>query len=205
MSRARPSALLLPLTILVFAACKVEETPSTASPPSIEAALANLPACEPIVDDGRLDLVAGCFDGAVCVGMTYGQMVDAIGYTALCSRVDDPVDTVECAWDRQIVVQFSDKDADGSPDDDSVATDVMFTKGLEAGTAEGLGVMASTSCFINLFGAPDTATWQMVRGEYVLVEADWLGWGLSLIDDDGPPGSLDPDGKVDHVITAGAR
>ncbi len=66
-------------------------------------------------------------------------------------------------------------------------------------------VFASTSCFVDLFGAPDTVTWQVVRGDYALVEAIWVGWGLTLIDDDGPPGSLDPDGKVDHIETAGAR
>lgn len=205
MSRARSLALLLPLLSAALPACKSEELPSTPSPPSIEAALASLPACEPVVDDGRLDLVAGCFDGSVCVGMTYRQMLDAIGYSAVCGRVEEPADTVECAWDRQVVVQFSDKDADGDPDDDSVATEVTLTKGLEAGTAEGLGVLASTSCFVDLFGAPDIATWQTVQGEYVLVSAEWIGWGLLLIDDDGPPGSLDPDGKVDHIVTAGAR
>jgi PhoH-like ATPase len=97
--------------------------------------------------------------------MTYGQMREAIGYDAVCGRLDEPVDTVECAWDRQVIVQFSDKDGDGDPDDDSVGETLQLTNGLEAGTAEGLGVFASTSCFVDLFGAPDKVTWQVVRGD----------------------------------------
>ena len=198
--------LLLPLLLASAGiACKAEEVASAPSPPSIDAALANLPSCEPVVDDGRIDLVTGCFDGAICVGMTYGQMREAIGYDAVCGRLDEPVDTVECAWDRQVLVQFSDKDGDGDPDDDSVGETLQLTNGLEAGTAEGLGVFASTSCFVDLFGAPDKVTWQVVRGDYAMVEAIWVGWGLTLVDDDGPPGSLDPDGRVDHIETAGAR
>lgn len=200
---AAPRAVALAL--LAVAGCaEPPASPDAPTPSGISGAMANLPACEPVVSDGRIDLVGGCFDG-MCVGQTYEGMVEAIGYAPLCTLVDDPRDTVECHWDRQIYVQFVDKDRDGLPDDDLAADAIMFTGGLEAGTLEGLGVFASTSCFIAQYGEPDEVTWAEINGEYMLIDAIWFGWGLHLIDDDGPPGSLDPDGKVDHLYTYGAR
>ena len=198
------SSLGLFAVLSFTAGCKDPVTDAEPSAAGISAAMAGLPACEPIVSDGRIDLVAGCFDG-LCVGQTYRGMVDGIGYDGLCSIVEEPQNTVECHWDRQIYAQFEDKDRDGIPDSGVSSDELMFTGGLEAGTVEGLGVYASTSCFIAQFGEPDEVTWADVNGDYMLIDAVWVGWGLHLIDDDGPPGSLDPDGRVDHVLTSGAR
>ncbi len=192
------------LSIAAAVGCGAEPVEGEPAPADISAALANLPACEPVVSDGRIDLVAGCFDG-LCVGQTYWGMVEGIGYEGLCTALDEPEDTVECHWDGQIFVRFVDKDRDGSPDSDVTASELLLTGGLEAGTIEGLGVAASTSCFIAQYGEPDRVTWAEVNGDYALVDAVWLGWGLHLTDDDGPPGSLDPDGKVDQLTTTGAR
>ena len=44
----------------------------------------------------------------------------------------------------------------------------------------------------------------LVYDHYVLLEATWVGWGLTIVDDDGPPGTVDPDGVVDHLTIRGA-
>lgn len=171
---------------------------------SIDGVLGDLPTCEPASPDGRLDLVGGCAMGA-CVGMTYDEVVAAVGEDGACEPATDAPDAVLCTWDAVLEIAFDDLDRDMNPDKGDLAAAVTVHSGFEGGTAEGLGIGASSSCFLDQLGEPDLATWQLIYDRYVLVEATWIGWGLTLVDDDGPPGEIDPDGIVDLVVLEGAR
>jgi hypothetical protein len=170
---------------------------------SIDGILDSLPACETIAADGRLNVVSGCADGA-CVGMTYDDVVDVMGEYGACEPTADGAPSVQCTWEGVVEITFDDLDDDFTPDKGDMIDSIRLLGEYPGGTAEGLGLGASTSCFIEQYGEPDLATWTLVYDHYVLLEATWIGWGLTIVDDDGPPGDVDPDGYVDHLSVAGA-
>ncbi len=174
------------------------ETPST-----IGGVLDTLPACELIAADGRLNVISGCADD-VCVGRTHDEIAELMGGAGACEPSADGAPSVVCTWEGVIEVTFSDLDEDMEADKGDLAQAVSVHGIYDGGTTDGLGIGASSSCFLQLYGDPDLATWQLVYDHYVLVEATWTGWGLTLIDDDGPPGEVDPDGIVDRIIVSGA-
>lgn len=175
----------------------------TETPASIDGVLDTLPACQSIAADGRINVVSGCADGA-CVGMTYDDIADVMGEDGACEPTWDGTPTVTCTWEGVVEIQFDDLDDDFSPDKGDMAERIRVLGEYAGGTPEGLGLAASSSCFLEQFGEPDLATWMLVYDHYVLVEATWIGWGLTIVDDDGPPGSVEPDGLVDHLELMGA-
>ena len=175
----------------------------TETPGSIESVLDSLPACETVAADGRLNVVSGCADAA-CVGMTYDEIADVMADPGACEPVGDGSPAMVCTWEGVVEIEFDDLDGDFEPDKGDMAAAIRILGEYAGGTPEGLGLGASSSCYLEQFGEPDYATWMLVYDHYVLLEATWVGWGLTIVDDDGPPGSVDPDGVVDHLTVRGA-
>lgn len=175
----------------------------TDSPASIERVLDTLPACETIAADGRINIVSGCADGA-CVGMTYDDITEVMGGEGACEPTEDGAPAVRCTWEAEVEITFADLDDDFHPDKGDMVESIRILGEYAGGTPEGLGLGASSSCFLEQFGEPDVATWMLVYDHYVLLEATWVGWGITIVDDDGPPGEVDPDGYVDHLSVSGA-
>jgi|GEM_PF-6144424 len=198
-------AALVP-ALLIGCGKKDDETEAiilTETPASIEGVLDTLPACQTIAADGRINVVSGCADGA-CVGMTYDDISDVMGDYGACEPVGDGSAAVVCTWEGVVEIAFDDLDDDFEPDKGDLAESIRIMGEYAGGTPEGLGIGASSSCFLEQFGEPDIATWMLVYDHYVLLEATWTGWGLTIVDDDGPPGEVDPDGLVDHIVVGGA-
>jgi hypothetical protein len=192
--------------ILIGCGNKEDESDSvivTDASDSIEGVLATLPACEPITADGRISVISGCADG-ICVGMTYDEVVEVTGSEGACEPTEDGTATVTCTWDTTVQGLFDDLDDDFAPDKGDMLQAIRVLGTYEGGTPEGLGIGATSSCFLEQYGTPDVATWMLVYDHYVLLEATWVGWGLTIVDDDGPPGEVDPDGIVDHLMVSGA-
>lgn len=200
--------LVIALVPALLAGCGKDEEPepiiTTATPASIDGVLDTLPGCETIAADGRINVVTGCADAA-CVGMTYEDISEVMGDEGACEPVVDGSPDLRCSWEGIIEIEFTDLDGDYEPDKGDMASAIRVHGEYGGGTPEGLGISASSSCFLEQFEDPDLATWQLVYDHYVLVEASWVGWGLTIIDNDGPPGELDPDGVVDVIILEGAR
>ncbi len=182
---------------------KDEEEKSEPLAATIGTVLDGLPACSPTDANGRINLVSGCVDGA-CVGQTYEEMTEAIRMDSQCVPLEDDMPGVRCTFDQAFTVEFVDADLDAVPDKGYGATELRLI-GEVGGTPEGLGVGATSSCVIDEYGDPDLVSWTLINSVYVMTEATWIGWGLTIIDDDGPPGELDPDGIIDEMIIAGAR
>ncbi len=175
----------------------------TETPASIESVLDSMPACERVAADGRLNVVSGCADSA-CVGLTYEEVVEVMGEDGACEPVADGSPQMVCTWENVMEIRFDDLDLDYEPDKGDLAAGVRIYGEYAGGTPEGLGLGASSSCYLEDFGEPDYATWMLVYDHYVLLEATWVGWGLTIVDDDGPPGTVEPDGIVDHLTVRGA-
>jgi hypothetical protein len=197
-----PALLALPL----LAACganQEEDDDTVYAPATVGGVLESLPACQTADADGRLDLVTGCV-GEACVGHTLDELEAALGVEPACVTPEGAAGISRCTFEDTLIVELLDSDGDGWPDKGAEA-EAIELEGPWASTPEGLGVGASTSCFLQVYGEPDTATWSRLNGVWVLTEAHWYGWGLTVVDDDGPPGSVDPDGQVDALLTEGAR
>ena len=205
MFRRMLATALVP-ALLVGCGKKSEEDEAviiTETPGSIESVLDALPACETVAADGRLNVVSGCADAA-CVGMTYEEIVEVMADPGACEPMSDGTPAMVCTWEGVVQIAFDDLDLDFEPDKGDMAAGIRILGEYAGGTPEGLGLGASSSCYLEEFGEPDYATWMLVYDHYVLLEATWVGWGLTIVDDDGPPGSVDPDGVVDHLTVRGA-
>ena len=159
--------------------------------------VARLDTCVTVVD-------AHAFDGDL---VTPADLVERFGDKARGGEADGELEDGERFVSQLLVeqIEFSDLDGDFEPDKGDMATAIRVHGEYAGGTPEGLGIAASSSCFLEQFEDPDLATWQLVYDHYVLVEASWVGWGLTIVDNDGPPGEIDPDGVVDVIILEGAR
>lgn len=120
----------------------VEDTdvPET-EPPTVEDLLDTLPACEPVATDGRLDIDGGCADGA-CAGMTYAEMVGALGDDPTCEAFyyefgSYAGGSVSCTWDNGVDASFDDLDRDGVADPASIAYGMKVQDPFDGGTVEG--------------------------------------------------------------------
>ncbi len=205
MLRRMLATALVP-ALLVGCGKKSEEDEAvivTETPGSIESVLNALPACETVAADGRLNVVSGCADAA-CVGMTYDEITEVMADAGACEPMGDGTPAMVCTWEGVVEITFDDLDLDFEPDKGDMAAGIRILGEYAGGTPEGLGLGASSSCYLEEFGEPDYATWMLVYDHYVLLEATWVGWGLTIVDDDGPPGSVDPDGVVDHLTVRGA-
>ncbi|MDP2315152.1 MAG: hypothetical protein Q8P41_19790 [Pseudomonadota bacterium] len=177
-------------------------------PPTVDDLLDTLPACEPLTGDGRLDLYAGCADGA-CAGMTYVEMVDAIGNDGSCAPQYFEFDgytssSASCDWNNGVSATFSDDDRDGVPDDFDTAYSVYVTSAYDGTTEDGLGIGASMSCFIDGIGVPDEVGFSLVDTDWVLSYAYWSAGGVSLSDNYDRRGNYAPDGLADSLSLYGS-
>ncbi len=201
---AAPRVLAAAALLTMVVGCRkdeeVEPKPPTAT---IGTVLDGLPSCSPTDANGRVNLISGCVDGA-CVGQTFEEMVEAVRLEPDCVPIADDLPGTRCDFENVFVVDFVDTDYDVVPDKGYAATSIRLIDAA-GGTQEGLGVGASSSCVIEEYGDPDLVTWTLIGSVYVMTEATWIGWGLTIIDDDGPPGELDPDGIIDEMIIEGAR
>lgn len=192
------------VVLVALGGCKKDdEEKSEPITATIGAVIDTLPACTPTDANGRINLVSGCIDGA-CIGQTFEEMTEAIRMESNCVPLEDDLPGVRCSFDQSFYVDFVDGDLDGSPDKGYGATSLHLIEAI-GGTPEGLGVGATSSCVIDEYGDPDLVTWTLIDSVYVMTEATWIGWGLTIVDDDGPPGELDPDGIIDEMIISGAR
>lgn len=125
---------------------------------TVEELLDALPPCVPMAAGDRVDVDAGCVDGA-CASMTYAEIEAALGESASCIGEYDEAflaKELECRWPRGIVTEFYDLDDDGVPDADLIAYGVYLEPPYDGTTPEGLGLDASFRCFLDAYGAPDT-------------------------------------------------
>jgi len=120
---------------------------------TVEGVIDALPACVPLATDGRVDVAAGCADDG-CVGMTAVELEQAWG-SATCSRQSSAPTSLRCVWPSGVWARFDDHDDDGVPDDGSSARPLLLEPPYDGATADGLGVGASLSCFVDALGYPD--------------------------------------------------
>jgi hypothetical protein len=181
----------------------------TEDPATVSDVLGALPACELGSTDGTLDLNAGCADGA-CAGMTYLEIVDALGEEGECERFSFESGSysssvADCSWNDGVSASFDDLDEDGIPDDGAITYDIGVASPFAGGTDDGLGVGASFSCFVAALGDPDDVTFDLVDKDWVVSSASWNLQGLRAYDYYGDRGSYDPDGYVDILYLEGLQ
>lgn len=181
--------------------------PPAAEPPTIENVLEALPACEPVTGSGQLDFITGCADGA-CPGMTYSEIVTALGDDGVCSgqylEFDEfTLNSASCDWDNGVSTTFADEDRDGVPDEFDTAFSIYVMSTFEGTTEHGLGIGVQTSCFIDELGVPDTVGFTLVDKDWLLSGASWGAGGVSLSDSYNTGGSFEPDGLADTLYLYG--
>jgi hypothetical protein len=178
-----------------------ERTPAGA-PPTVDDVLATLPACAPVIGDGRIDLGAGCAAGA-CVGATYAEVSAALGAPGHCDTdaseyAGVTTSQVYCAWDIRVGVYFADDDRDGVADARAVANGIYAFSGFEGATIDGLGFDAGLGCFLDVLGAPDGVSLVRSGADWSVSAAWWTEAGLSWVD------GAEPDGRASRLLLTGA-
>lgn len=141
---------------------------------------ATLRACTSTEGDGALDLANLCVED-VCLGDTYGEIVEALGPT------DDYVPWVE--WSSGIGFDF---DPEGEPPPDTaVAVEIWLQNPYTGRSTNGLGVGVPMSCFIDALGLPDTVELLTSGTNYVPWALSWSSPDLTIFDDDTLEGGGD--------------
>lgn len=184
-----------------------EDTTPTPEPATLQDVLDAWPACEPVLADGRLDVFAGCADGA-CIGMTYDEIGSVLGDEGRCSRfhlqIGDRVSSgVSCSWNG-IGATFADEDGDGVADPGSTAYALRLEAPFDGGSPEGLGLGASFACFRDTFGEPNSVYFESEGPDWFVTSAEWDDQGVFASDSSGSGGSYEPDGLVDALWVSGS-
>lgn len=153
------------------------ETADTAGEPppdpedALDLVLDTLPECEPLADDGAIDLRGPTYcAGPGCVDMTFTELADAYG-TAACALDDD---TVECWWPEwDVFAYFDDGDGDGEAAPDQQAYGFYVGPYFPGATDAGLGAGMSIRCFVDEHGMPTDLEIAEMYGESWIL---WWGW-----------------------------
>ncbi|MDP2308839.1 MAG: hypothetical protein Q8P18_22650 [Pseudomonadota bacterium] len=181
--------------------CYVDE--EVVEAPTADDVVAGFWDCPVTEGNGRLDPAAGCADG-VCVGDAYATVVTVLGPEARCYAVassdarDDAVRFRLCEWLGGLRAGFpavpDEADPLGwRPDPLAASTwPLSFSLDYTGTSAEGLGVHAPLSCWIEALGPP-TIGIEGTGGETEPWLAIWSPIGLYLLadapdeSDGGPP------------------
>ncbi len=182
-----------------------EEEPAT-----VEDVLDALPACEGGYDDGRMDIEAGCADGA-CVGMTYAEINEALAEEGYCFAYHIDYDGNEygyafCDWSNGISTDFADDDFDGLPDEGNRAYSISVNLPFDGGTSDGLSLDAGMRCFVDALGKPTSASFTTggEDGGWLLRSLSYGDLGLYVNDSYDKNGDYIPNGRVDSLTLYGA-
>jgi hypothetical protein len=193
--------------LLLLAACAddppADPTDSGGDPPTtsaatlapVDAALADLPRCEPGSDDGALDVEAGCA-GDVCLGTPWPEATATLGDPGSCIYI---VDGAVCFWDLGLVISFADTEADGTPDDDATAYAIAVNPPFDGGTVDGLALDASLGCFVDALGDPDAVSFGHYDEAWLVRSLAWNDLFFTVYDFDAADGIGQPDGLPDFV------
>ncbi|MFN7143576.1 MAG: hypothetical protein ACK4YP_07375 [Myxococcota bacterium] len=184
-----------------------EEPAPEAEPPTVEDLLLALPACEPTVTDGRVDLYAGCADG-ICSGMTYDQIVTEAGepddcYTFWYTYDGHTGGSLNCAW-AGVDADFDDTDHDGVADVGSSTYGVGLTGSHDGGTTTGLGIGATFACFVDELGYPDSVRFEALDKDWLVTSMSWSEHSVYAYDYYDARGGFEPDGVVDTMTMYGS-
>jgi hypothetical protein len=180
-----------------------------AEPATVEDVLDALPACEGGYDDGRIDIEAGCADGA-CAGMTYDDINEALAEEGDCSSYYVDFDGYAygysmCAWSNGVSTDFADDDQDGVPDAGDRAYSIALDLPYDGGTAEGLSLDSHPRCFVDVLGDPSSASFAMDEdGEWLVRSIAYTDLGLYVYDSYDKVGDYVPDGRVDGMTLYGS-
>ncbi|MEZ4323293.1 MAG: hypothetical protein R3F61_37865 [Myxococcota bacterium] len=175
-------------------------------PPLLDDAVAALPECEP-VDGGEehvIDIARGCASGA-CADDTFVEMVEALGDEVVCVTTTFDNKQVYCTWEALGVDGlFLDDDRDTVPDANRRTDRIHLFPPYPGSTADGVGIGANVSCFIDSLGHPDRMVVYDVGGELMVRDLLYDQYGLSAYDQGTDDESGLPNGYVDNMYLYGA-
>ena len=180
-----------------------QEEPEPGPGPSLEEALLAEAATVdcPGEGDGRLDLEAGCIEGA-CAGDPLSSFDQAFGTEALCVElVEGFPEYLECGWGNGVSVTGFDFDLDGELDEAPFI--VSVDEPYDGSTADGVGLGGEAWCAVQSLGMPD----ELEIGEWSrgwrLISASWNASGVYLRDRTGK--NNEPDGYIDSFTIYAVR
>lgn len=175
--------------------------PPDPGPPTFNDVLENLDPCVPLKPGEQLDLAGGCIQG-VCAGDTFGEADRAYGEGVSCQRSGQDWD---CNWPLGVAALFAPTDNDqGGPASGARARYVRARYLYEGATADGLGIGASISCFVEALGLPESVVLVKSMGQVVPNQLVWDSMGLEIEDEERQLDLLAfPDGKVDEITLTG--
>lgn len=149
----------------------------------------HFPACEPEPASDRINVRAGCADGA-CNDADFPTINDALGEDGLC---DNDIGGLSfCSWLGDTLHSFfQDDDGDGLPDTGATASGIYLYPGYDGTTEEGLGVGVSLACWVDTYGYTDEVEYAIDDdGESYISELFWTSVGL-FVDDNNFDGVAD--------------
>lgn len=150
----------------------------------------DFPACEALPAGTRIDVNAGCADGA-CHDTTFDAMNEALGEVGVCSSA---ANLAFCDWSMGIGTFFADDDGDDAPDEGALGSGIFLDPPFDGTTEDGLGLGVSMRCWVERYGYTDEVEYQD-DGAWI-TELYWTPEGLFVHDEDG-------DGYVDEVSLFG--
>lgn len=170
--------------------------------PDLADVIAALPACAPAPGPGEIDLTGGCALGA-CAGMTYAEIVAAIG-PGDCRTTNFDARQVYCTWaELGIDGLFRDADEDDVPDEGVITERIHLFRPSTAATGDGIGVDATLACFFDVLGNPEVLQYVDRGGELLPDSFIWDRYGLRAYDQTAAGGVARPDGYMDDLYLYG--
>jgi len=167
----------------------------------LDAAVANLPSCDPRVSPFLIDLDSGCALG-MCPGHTFEQSVDAFGTGYSCFSASNDA---YCLWPNAGVEgRWDDEDDDGLPDEKATNQRVHLTRDAVVATEDGLGTDASVGCFFESLGHPEEMIVVDTVDGLAIERLDYDRFGLLVDDTRDHNDYVGPDGIVDDIYLYGA-
>lgn len=167
----------------------------------LDAAVANLPDCEPRLAAFELDLDSGCARG-LCPGQTFDDAVQLLGsgYTCFAANGD-----AYCEWEALgLEGRWDDDDDDTVPDPKATNQRVHLTRDAVVATEDGLGTDASVGCFFESLGHPEEMIVVDTVDGLAIERLDYDRFGLLVDDTRDHNDYVGPDGIVDDIYLYGA-
>jgi hypothetical protein len=168
---------------------------------SFEEALDDLPACEPLAANSRLDLEGGCVDGA-CAYAPIEPFEAAFGPGA-CVTASWSAYWVYCYWSNGVDGLFPDGDLNLVPDPGAAGDRVEVKPPYDGTTEGGLGLEGDTSCFVETLGDPERVVLVDVSGVLTPDELWWPEAGVRIYDETAEAGGSYPDTRPDRLVLYG--
>lgn len=158
-----------------------------------------LPACTLLEPGSRIEVDAGCADGA-CDGETYDAIVASLGEEGECETLSG---FAFCQWQEGgLTSLFTDDDGDAVPDTGATAAGIHLAPPYDGTTEDGLGVGVSMRCWLDVYGWTDEVEYLTIDGAASITELWWPDRGL-FVDDFSPAEGEAPDGYADALSLFG--